>query len=176
MLRQAVEDSGGDSGIAVVMDTHTGELLALADDPTFDAGDPRPRPGGPRGPRAQHVYEPGSVEKVLTLAGAHRRRQGHAADQAGVPPELDRQDRVIHELGPRLIGLTLAGVLAKSSNVGTVLAADKFGPASSAATSQVRPRQPTNVGLGAESPGILPDPSIWTGRPGTGSPSASRSR
>ena len=39
VLRQTVEDAGGESGVAVVMDTRTGELLALADDPTFDAND-----------------------------------------------------------------------------------------------------------------------------------------
>src|SRR5207253_2109909 len=40
VLRQAVEDAKGESGIAVVMDSRTGEILALADDPTFDAQDP----------------------------------------------------------------------------------------------------------------------------------------
>ena len=40
VLRQAVEDSGGESGMAVVMDTRTGELLALADHPTYDASNP----------------------------------------------------------------------------------------------------------------------------------------
>ena len=49
VLRQTVEDARADSGFAVVMDTETGEILALADHPTFDASDPlRSRQGGPR--------------------------------------------------------------------------------------------------------------------------------
>ena len=40
VLRQTVEDAGAESGFAVVMDTRTGELLAVADYPTFDANDP----------------------------------------------------------------------------------------------------------------------------------------
>ena len=50
VLRQAVEDAGGESGIAVVMDSRTGEILALADDPTFDADDPAASPVGTGGP------------------------------------------------------------------------------------------------------------------------------
>ena len=70
MLRQTVEDSGAESGFAVVMDTQTGELLALADHPTFDASNPLVADKEDLGSRALNdVYEPGSVEKVLTVAG-----------------------------------------------------------------------------------------------------------
>jgi cell division protein FtsI (penicillin-binding protein 3) len=80
-----------------------------------------------------------------------------------VPGELHRQDRVIHDHWLHgLIKLTLAGVLAKSSNVGTVLASDRFGPGELRSyLTKFGLGQPTNVGLGAESRGILPDPSIW---------------
>ena len=50
VLRQAARTPGGTSGIAVIMDSRTGEVLALADDPTFDADDPGASPvrtGGP---------------------------------------------------------------------------------------------------------------------------------
>ena len=68
-LRNAVESVRGDSGSAVVMDTDTGELLALADYPTFDANAPSKSPDKDLGTRAlRDVYEPGSVEKVLTTS------------------------------------------------------------------------------------------------------------
>ena len=51
------------------MDSHTGEVLALADYPTFDATDPQAAPRKDRNSLAlTSPYEPGSVEKVLTLS------------------------------------------------------------------------------------------------------------
>jgi cell division protein FtsI (penicillin-binding protein 3) len=169
VLRQAVEDSGGLSGIAIVMDSRTGEVLALADDPTFDADDPGASPVRDRRARSLNLsYEPGSVEKVLTLSALIDEGKVNARTKMLVPGELHRQDRVIHDHWEHgLIKLTLAGVLAKSSNVGTVLAADKFGPGELRSyLAKFGLGQPTNVGLGAESRGNLPDPSVWNSQIG----------
>ena len=165
VLRQTVEDARGDSGFAVVMDSRTGEILALADHPTFDANSPLASPEEDLGSRAMSdVYEPGSVQKVLTLSGLIDAGKVTARTRLKVPGSLARQDRVIHDWFPHdLIRLTLAGVIAKSSNIGTVLAADKF------ANGQLRSYlsrfglgQTTDIGVRGETPGILPDPSIWT--------------
>ena len=164
VLRQAVEDARGESGIAVVMDSRTGEILALADDPTFDAADPAASPVRDRRARSLNLsYEPGSVEKVLTLSALIDTGKVTARTKMLVPGQLQRQDRVIHDHWEHgLIKLTLAGVLAKSSNVGTVLASDKFGPGELRAyLAQFGLGQPTNAGLGAETRGNLPDPSVW---------------
>ena len=158
VLRQAREAAGGTSAIAVVMDSRTGEVLALADDPGAS-------PVKDRRARSLNLsYEPGSVEKVLTLSALIDEGKVNARTKMLVPGELHRQDRVIHDHWEHgLIKLTLAGVLAKSSNVGTVLAADKFGPGELRAyLAKFGLGQPTNVGLGAESRGDLPDPSLWT--------------
>lgn len=165
VLRQAREASGGTSAIAVVMDSRTGEILALADDPTFDADDPAASPVRNRRARSLNLsYEPGSVEKVLTLSALIDAGKVSARTKMLVPGELVRQDRVIHDHWEHgLIKLTLAGVVAKSSNVGTVLAADRFAPGELRTyLDKFGLGRPTNVGLGAESRGILPDPSIWT--------------
>ncbi len=164
VLRQAVERAGGSSGIAVVMDSRTGEVLALADDPTFDADDPGASPVKDRRARSLNLsYEPGSVEKVLTLSALIDTGKVNARTKMLVPGELHLQDRVIHDHWEHgLIKLTLAGVLAKSSNVGTVLASDKFDEGELRAyLARFGLGQPTNVGLGAESRGNLPDPSVW---------------
>ena len=162
------------------MDTRTGELLALADHPTFDASDPLDAPKEDLGSRAMSdVYEPGSVEKVLTVSGLIDAGKVTPRTKLRVPPELYRDGRVIKDWFPHdTIKLTLAGVLAKSSNIGTVLAADKFSPASCAATSPVRPRQPAPTSASAaRRAGILPAAQrSGTGRPRTGWPSASRCR
>jgi cell division protein FtsI (penicillin-binding protein 3) len=165
VLRQAVQSAGGKSGIAVVMDTRTGEVLALADDPTFDADDPAASKVSDRRARSLNLaYEPGSVEKVLTLSALIDEGKINARTKMLVPGELQRQDRVIHDHWEHgLIKLTLAGVLAKSSNIGTVLASDLFAPGELRSyLDRFGLGRPTNVGLGAESRGILPDPAAWT--------------
>ena len=165
ILRQTVEDARADSGFAVVLDTRTGEVLALADHPTFDARTPQAAPAKDRVSRAMtDVYEPGSVEKVLTLSALIDAGKATARTRVTVPPALPSGDRVIHDwFGHGTLRLTLAGVLAQSSNIGTVLAARNF------ETGQLRDYlsrfglgQRTGVGVAGETQGILPDPSIWT--------------
>ena len=165
VLRQTVEDARGDSGVAVVMDSLTGEILALADDPTFDASAPLESPKDDLGSRAMSdVYEPGSVEKVLTLSALIDAGKVTPHTRLKVPGSLAREDRVIHDWFPHdLIHLTLAGVIAQSSNIGTVLAADKFASGELRSyLSQFGLGQKTDIGVRGETPGILPDPSIWT--------------
>jgi cell division protein FtsI (penicillin-binding protein 3) len=165
VLRQTVEDSRGDSGFAVVMDSLTGEILALADHPTFDANHPLASSEEDLGSRAMSdVYEPGSVEKVLTLSGLIDAGKVTARTRLKVPGSLARQDRVIHDWFPHgVIRLTLAGVVAQSSNIGTVLSADKFARGELRSyLSQFGLGQTTNIGVRGETPGILPDPSVWT--------------
>ncbi len=165
VLMQTVEDSRGDSGVAVVMDSRTGELLSLADYPTFDANAPLESPKEDLGSRAMSdVYEPGSVEKVLTLSALIDAGKVTARTRLKVPGSLAREDRVIHDWFPHdLIRLTLAGVIAKSSNIGTVLAADKFASGELRSyLSKFGLGQRTDIGVRGETPGILPDPSIWT--------------
>lgn len=165
VLRQTVEDSRGDSGFAVVMDSLTGEILALADHPTFDANRPLASSEEDLGSRAMSdVYEPGSVQKVLTLSGLIDAGKVTARTRLKVPGSLARQDRVIGDWFPHgLIRLTLAGVVAQSSNIGTVLAADKFAEGELRSyLSAFGLGQTTNIGVRGETPGILPDPSVWT--------------
>lgn len=129
VLRQTVEDAGGESGSAVVLDRATGELLALADYPTFDPNVATQRAKEKLGSRAiREVYEPGSVQKVLTVS---------ALIDAGLVTPLTRLvvPREIRSSGKRIgdyfehdtLRLTLTGVLAKSSNIGTVLASRELG-------------------------------------------------
>ena len=128
VLRQAVQGSRGLSGSAVVMDTHTGQLLALADYPTFDANQPTLSPKRDLGSRAlRDVYEPGSVEKVLTASALIDAHKVTPNTRITVPSQLPRGDRVIHDYFDHgRLHLTLTGVIAKSSNIGTVLAASQF--------------------------------------------------
>ncbi|WP_341925507.1 penicillin-binding protein 2 [Nocardioides psychrotolerans] len=165
IVRQTVRQAGGESGIGVVLDTRTGDILALADDPTYDLNKPGEASEDDYKSRAMtDVYEPGSVEKVLTVAGLIDAGKVTNRTRLLVPGELQRQDRPIGDYFDHgLLKLTLAGVIAKSSNIGTVLAADKF------EDGQLRDYltrfglgQRTNIGVGGETAGLLPDDSMWT--------------
>ena len=165
VLRSAVQDSGGSSGSAVVMDTQTGELLALADYPTYDANQPGLSKQSDLGSRAlRDVYEPGSVEKVLTSSALIDAGKVTPDTKITVPPTLKRQDRVIHDYFVHpTIHLTLTGVIAKSSNIGTVLAASQFDHEE--LYDYLRDfglGQSTDLGVSGEAAGDLPDWHQWS--------------
>ena len=165
VLAQTVRQYGAESGFAVILDSRTGEVLALPDYPTYDASAPLDSPEELFKSRAlTDMYEPGSVQKVMTLSSLIDTGKVTPRTKMSIPGTLPRQDRVIHDWFEHgLLKLTLAGVLAQSSNIGTVLAADRF------ERGQLRSYleafglgQRTGVGVGGESPGLLPDPSMWT--------------
>ena len=167
VLQQTVEGAGGDSGVAVIMDSRTGELLSVADYPTYDASRPQDftdDKGLFKSAALTDVYEPGSVEKVLTLSSLIDAGLATDRTKLTVPPELDRQDHPIHDYWEHgTLHLTLAGVLAKSSNIGTVIAADQFrrGQLRSYLTKFGLGKR-TGIGIGGETKGILPSGSAWT--------------
>lgn len=169
VLQQTVDRSGGQSGIAVIMDSRTGDLLALADYPTYDASRPREYDESLyKSSALTDVYEPGSVEKVLTLSSLIDAGLSSPSQRFRVPGKLMRQDRPIGDYWEHgTLRLTLAGILAKSSNIGTVLAADQFhrGQLRSYLT-RFGLGARTDLGLGGETRGLLPDGAAWTSQVG----------
>ena len=164
VLAEAASNSGAESAIAVALDTRTGEVLALADWPTFDANNPSIAKKADRGARSlSDVYEPGSVQKVLTMSALIDAGKVTNRTKLTVPNTLSRQDRTIHDwFDHPTKRWTLAGVMAQSSNIGTVLASDKF------EKGQLRSYlarfglgQRTGLGLSGESAGILASDAAW---------------
>ncbi len=165
VLQQTVEGSGGTSGYAVIMDSRTGGLLAVADYPSYDASDPRDYDRELyKSSALSDVYEPGSVEKVLTLSALIDAGLATNRTKVRVPPVLNRQDSPIGDYWDHgTLRLTLAGILAKSSNIGTVLAADEFGQGQLRRyLTQFGLGRRTGIGLGGETRGLLPSGSAWT--------------
>jgi len=163
-LAQAVRESGGTAGYAVVMDVKTGQLLALADTPTFDPNQRKLSAPEDYGSRAlQDVYEPGSVEKVLTFASLIDAGYITPRTKIRVPSVLPRDDTTINDYFTHgTLRLTATGVMAKSSNIGTVLATEKIPPAE--LYGYLRDfgfGSRTDVGLQGESQGLLPRPKDW---------------
>jgi cell division protein FtsI (penicillin-binding protein 3) len=165
VLRQAVQSSRAESGAAVVMDSRTGEILALADYPTFDPNKPGQAKKKDLISRAlSDVYEPGSVQKVLTVAGLLDAGKVSQRTRIRVPKQLPVLDRTIGDwFDHGLLRLTLAGVLARSSNIGTALAAMQFTPEELwAYLDKFGLGQRTDIGMPGETRGLLPPADIWS--------------
>lgn len=164
-LRTAVERTGAASGAAIAMDTKTGEILALADYPSYDLNDPAAAPKADRGSRAlSDVYEPGSVEKVLTTAALIDAGKVTPRTKIRVPENLPVLDRVIHDYFQHdTLKLTLAGVIAKSSNIGTVLAARQFQPEQLwSYLDKFGLGHRPSIGMPIATRGLLPPAADWT--------------
>src|SRR5580693_4050144 len=131
-LAQAMQDTGAKSGTIIVENPNSGELLAVANWPTFNPNAAKDSVPEARIDRAaSSLYEPGSVFKIVTLSAA--------IDQGLVKPDdvVDCQMGAIYIAGHRIRDhepfglLTVAQILAKSSDVGAIkiglrLGAPKF--------------------------------------------------
>ena len=166
ILRQTVLGAGGESGFAVVLDSHSGEILSLADYPTYDATNPQASPRKDRNSLAMtSPYEPGSVEKVLTLSSLIDAGKVTDRTRLVVPGQLQSGDRVIHDwFAHPTLKLTLAGVIAQSSNIGTAKASRHFGPGQLRSyLTRFGLGQRTDIGVTGETAGLLPSSSAWDG-------------
>ncbi len=165
VLREAVQTAKAASGTAVVLDSRTGELLAFADYPSFDPNTPGKTTEGLLNSKGLgDVYEPGSVEKVLTAASLLDAGKVTPTTRIKVPGQLPVLDRTIHDWYDHgLEHFTMAGVIARSSNLGTALAASQFTPEQLwTYLDKFGLGRRTDVGLPGESRGLLPPANIWS--------------
>ncbi len=120
-LFAAVKRSNAKSGTAIVMDPHTGEILALANAPAFDPNQPGNEPAEVRTNWAlQNIYEPGSTFKVVAYSAALEKGLVKPEDKIDcLNGSITVAGRLIHD-GHAYGVLTIADALAKSSNVGAI--------------------------------------------------------
>ncbi|MBJ7332254.1 MAG: penicillin-binding protein 2 [Solirubrobacteraceae bacterium] len=114
---------------AVVMDPHTGDVLALGNWPKVDANNIAGSPPYARQNRAVgFTYEPGSTFKPFTVAGALEEREVTEDTMFNLPPQIQVADRTIGESHARgWVSLTTSQILAQSSNVGTIMIGQRLG-------------------------------------------------
>ena len=120
-LLAVVERTRAKSATAIVLDPHTGEILALANAPTFDPNNPRASTEQQRINEAlQNIYEPGSTFKIIAYSAAIERGLAKPTDhidcQMGAITVAGRVVHDHHAFG----SLTLTEALAKSSNVAAI--------------------------------------------------------
>lgn len=165
-IADVVKSSRALSGTVIVMDPKTGQILAHATAPTFDPNDTtKVSLVAMRNPSVLDVYEPGSTGKVMTLAAAMEEKKITPETVLTIPYALKRSTKVFHDHEPHPTQrLTTAGVLAVSSNTGSIQIGEmlsndklyeyltKFGIGTK-----------TGSGLPGESRGILPKVADWSG-------------
>jgi cell division protein FtsI (penicillin-binding protein 3) len=163
-LAAAMEKTRAKSGSVVVEDPSSGEILAMANWPTFDANDASSVPDDARMNRAiAAAYEPGSTFKVITMASAIENGVARPEDsfdcQMG---SINVFGRIIHDWHPFGV-LTVAQILANSSDVGSIKVALKDGPARLYQTARdFGIGEPTEVDLPGENRGLFRPLQKWS--------------
>ena len=160
-----VAASGAVSGNVIVM-RPTGEILALATSPSVDPNDVGETPEDQRGnPAVSDVYEPGSTAKVITASAGIDTGALTPETVFDIPGSLARAGETFNDSSSHAGELlTFAGVIAKSSNIGTILASEMM-PTQTLEDYHRRfgIGEQTDLGLQGESRGILPSLEQWSG-------------
>ena len=118
-LKVAVREHNARAGSAVMLDVHTGEVLAMVNLPSFNTNNRNQlKPGVYRNRAVTDVFEPGSTMKPFTIAAAIESGRWNFDDNVHTSPGFMRvQGNLIKD--HRDYGkLDLGGILLKSSNVG----------------------------------------------------------
>lgn len=165
-LDSAIKANGARGGTVIVMDPATGDILAMATSPSFDANAFHEAPVQLTKARAvTDVYEPGSVNKVITAAAALEEEVVGPTDVMDVPDHYRVADHVFHDAHAHpLTSMTLTDIVSESSNVGTIKVAELLGAED--LDRYLRAfgfGSPTGVGFPGEPDGILPKVDKWWG-------------
>ncbi|MEI7441950.1 MAG: penicillin-binding protein 2 [Actinomycetes bacterium] len=117
---------GGD---VVVMDPKTFQILAMATYPTYNPNKPEKySPDQQRNSAVQDSFEPGSTSKVMTMSAVIEEGALKPTSKLVIPPTIRKGGTNFHDHEPHgTLHLTLNGVLALSSNIGSIIASNKIG-------------------------------------------------
>ncbi len=128
-ITQRVAEAKAESGTVIVEEVKTGRILAMATAPTFNPNNlSKVKVANIPNRATTEIYEPGSTGKVVTLSAVIEEGKATPSSKMVVPPVLQRAGHTTHDHTDHgTLHLTLNGVLAESSNIGTILFADKIG-------------------------------------------------
>ncbi len=166
-VQQAKNVSGAKNVSAVVLDAKTGEVLAMSNDNTFDPsqdiGRQEDRELGNLS--VSSPFEPGSVNKIVTAASAIEFGLTNPDEVLQVPGSIDMGGVTVHDAWSHgTMPYTATGVFGKSSNVGTLMLAQRVGPERwNDMAEKFGLGQRTGVGLPGESAGLVPPIDQWSG-------------
>jgi cell division protein FtsI (penicillin-binding protein 3) len=165
-LAEACADGATTRASAVVLDVKTGQVVAMGSCPGYDPGAySTTDPDLLGNPLVSGVFEPGSIMKAVTLSAALEEGVATPDTVLSVNGHIDAGDRVVtdaHDHAP--IDWTVTGILAKSSNVGTIMLAREVGDQK--LEEYLRAfgvGSTTGIELPGESAGILQASEEWSG-------------
>jgi cell division protein FtsI (penicillin-binding protein 3) len=165
-LGEACADGATTRASAVVLDVRTGKVVAMGSCPGYDPGSySSTDPELLGNPIISSVFEPGSVMKAVTLSAALEEGVAEPDTVLSVNGHIEAGDRIVtdaHDHEP--IDWTVTGILAKSSNVGTIMLAREVGDEK--LEHYLRAfgiGESTGIELPGESAGILQDSDEWSG-------------
>lgn len=128
-LRAAVRANGAEGGTVVVLDPSNGDVLAMVTYPWFDANRfSESSPEVTRNRAVTDMYEPGSVNKVITAAAALEERAISLDQTFDVPDSYQVGDKLFRDVQahpPQ--AMTIGDIMERSSNVGTIKVAERLG-------------------------------------------------
>ncbi|NLG20688.1 MAG: penicillin-binding protein 2 [Actinomycetales bacterium] len=159
-----VRQSAAKSGYALVMDAKTGDILAAASYPSYDPADEQQSSADLRNPLFEDVYEPGSTAKVITAAAALEEGLIDLETPFVLPNRVHRGGSSFKDAhDPDNPYVTFAGVLATSSNMGTILYGEHL-------PDDVQYRyirdfgmgEPPSLGFPGMSEGLVPAVDTWS--------------
>ncbi|MDX6529320.1 MAG: hypothetical protein QOH41_1610 [Blastocatellia bacterium] len=162
-LGAAVERAHAKSGTAIVMDPRTGEILALANAPSFDPNQSQKYSAEARVNGAlQNIYEPGSTFKIVAYSAAIEKGLVKPEDKIDCQMgQITVAGRLVHDHKPFGV-LTIADALAQSSNVGAIKLGLLVGNESMYDyMKRLGFGSRTGIDLTGESPGILRSLNRW---------------
>jgi len=164
-LRNALLEFGAKAGSLVMLDVKTGEVLAMANQPTYNPNNRRNlQPAAMRNRAMTDLFEPGSTMKPISMSAALATGRWKPSDMVEVWPGSLRIGRytirdVSHTEGREL---SLTGILINSSNVGmSKVAFDIGGAAIHDVMAKVGFGQATGLGFPGERVGNLPSHREW---------------
>ena len=163
-LAKAVTKSSGKSGMAVIMDPKTGEVLAMANYPAFNPNKVRTSSDESRRNKViADQFEPGSIYKFMPLAAAFENNILSPSSQVFCENgKWKVHDRVIGDTHPHE-WLSVEEVLIYSSNIGAGKIAEQVGNQTLYDLSRKFGfGEPTAVGLWGETSGVLRTPDKWS--------------
>ncbi|WP_431832538.1 peptidoglycan D,D-transpeptidase FtsI family protein [Corynebacterium coyleae] len=169
VLEQAKANSLAKSAEAVVLDAHTGEVLAMANTDTINPNgdiEKQIKQGKDfENPAISHPFEPGSVAKVIAAAASIDQGLTDPFEVHQVPGSIDMAGVTVSDAWQHdVLPYTTAGIFGKSSNVGTLQLAQRLGEERYwDYLNRFGIGAPTGIELPNESPGLLPVLEQWSG-------------